>query len=249
MRQWNFLLPAGSCRRTLFSGLLSGLLTLSTAAAPAQTASTPDAIRALAASFTLDSVPVLLSTLHGSDPRCREEALFALETLPELPPWEEAPLIEATIDLLGDASETIRFQAVKVLAERFPDRERARQAVSELATPTIPADLLVWARDRMFSGGRRTAEARLELERIASEADAKLRTFLHEAPLLESASKTREWLLKEPGIQAVEVSRDGLWFTTQAGLESGLLLDAYRGIATRSAPAASDATQFPRAPR
>ncbi|HOY67222.1 MAG TPA: hypothetical protein PLP29_10045 [Candidatus Ozemobacteraceae bacterium] len=214
-----------------------------------QTASTPDQIRALAASFTLDSVPVLLSTLHGSDARCREEALFALERLPELPPWEEAPLIEAAIDLLGDASETIRFQAVKALAIRFPDRERARQALAELATPTIPAELIGWARDRVFEGGRRNAEARTELNRLASEADAKLRAYLQEAPLLESASRTRGWLLKEPGIQAVEVSRDGLWFTTSAGLESGLLLDAYRGIATRSAPAASGAVPLPRAPR
>lgn len=190
-------------------------------------------------SFTRDSVPELLSVLHASDPRCREEALITLQSLPLLPPWEEAPLVEAAIDSLADASETVRFQAVKTLATRFPRNPRAREGISAVATSSVPADLLVWARDAMFSDSRESIEARTRLQRIASEADARLRAYLREQPLLESASRTREWLLKEPAVQAVDLTRDVLWFSTHDGLESGLLLDAYRSLATQSASASA----------
>lgn len=193
---------------------------------------TPDTVRAMAASFTRDSAPELLSALHASDARCREEALITLQSLPLLPPWEEAPLVEAAIDALGDASETVRFQALKTLAVRFPQSQRTREAVSAVASSSVPVDLLAWARDAIFENHRRGVEARQRLERIASEADARLRRYLREQPLFESASRTRDWLLKDPAVQAVDLSRDCLWFTTRDGLESGLLLDAYRGIAT-----------------
>jgi len=203
---------------------------------------TPDRIRAMTASFTRDSVPELLSVLHASDPRCREEALITLQSLPVIPPWEEAPLIEAAIDAVADASETVRFQAVKTLATRFPRHQRTREAISVIATSAVPADLLAWARDAVFEERRGSIAARERLERIASEADARLRLYLREQPLLESASRTREWLLKDPSVQAVDLTRDCLWFSTHDGLESGLLLDAYRNIASRSASASATAS-------
>lgn len=193
----------------------------------------------MTASFTRDSVPELLSALHASDARCREEALITLQSLPLLPPWEEAPLVEAAIDALADASETVRFQAVKTLATRFPRNPRAQEGISAVATSSVPADMLAWARDAMFSDSRESIEARLRLQRIASEADARLRAYLREQPFLESASRTREWLLKEPAVQAVDLTRDFLWFSTHDGLESGLLLDAYRNLATQSASASA----------
>ncbi len=219
--------------------LPSLLFTLAPMSAAEEPPVTPDRIRAMTASFTRDSVPELLTVLHASDPRCREEALITLQSLPVLPPWEEAPLIEATIDALADASETVRFQAVKTLATRFPRNPRAQEGISGVATSSVPADLLSWARDAMFSDNREIIEARTRLHRIASEADARLRSYLREQPLLESASRTREWLLKEPAVQAVDLTRDCLWFSTHDGLESGLLLDTYRRLATQSASASA----------
>ncbi|MBP7634953.1 hypothetical protein KBA41_12360 [Candidatus Ozemobacteraceae bacterium] len=219
--------------------LPSLLLILASVSSAGETPVTPDRIRAMTASFTRDSVPELLSVLHASDPRCREEALITLQSLPLLPPWEEAPLVEAVIDALADASETVRFQAVKTLATRFPRNRRAQEGISIVATSSVPIDLLSWAQDTMFADSRESIEARSRLQRIASEADARLRSYLREQPLLESASRTREWLLKEPAVQAVDLTRDCLWFSTRDGLESGLLLDAYRSLATQSASASA----------
>lgn len=222
-------------------------LLLSPAYASGNEPLTANSIRALTASFTQDSLPELLSALHASNPRCREEALIILQSLPAIPTWEEAPLIEAAIDGLSDASDTVRFQAVKTLALRFPKNQRTREAVLSLATSSVPADLLGWAFDAILEGNRRSTEARQQLKRISSEADARLREHLREQPLFESASRTRDWLLKDPAVQAVDLSRDCLWFSTRDGLESGLLLDSYRSLATqtKSASATTPAAHFP----
>jgi len=204
---------------------------------PPATASepTPAQLHDLKNSFSSDNLSKILSALKSKDGRIREEALMSLQNIPTDFETDDSDIFDYVAESTNDASDTVRIQALKTLTIKFKNHPKTKTILNELPLDRFPKDLASWARDIVFFDGAHLIKANDDLKSLTVDADKKMRSYLTDHSVVEAASLTEQWLKQIPNIKAVEITNNCLWFSTQSGLESGLLLDLYTASSSSTA--------------
>jgi len=188
------------------------------------------------------SAGVILQGLSHSSTQVRLEALLQLQNFPAPGFGEQSEsLIAAVADNLTNASMSVRIEAVRSPVLRFPKEPRSQEMLRSVSTKTLPPSIIRWAWDEILTKGAGQKQAEMVVQKLTREAENKLREWLKTHSLDESSALTKQWLLNNPAVQTVEVSRDLLWFSTHDGQKSGLLLNTYKRLKkTASASTSTD---------